>query len=96
MSELTTKAANGVYANKSAIFWFLLFSINALCTSIGGALTGAQWNTLDAQSHLMIFIAVLGNWTGTIMAFFKSHQKTPPTLTISDDSNPRAFVASGK
>lgn len=71
MSTFITQAK----AWKFAIFWFVLFSVNALCTSVMAALTGADWATLDPQSKFMICVAILGNWTGTIMAFMSKAAK---------------------
>jgi hypothetical protein len=69
MSELINRTKLTVIEWKMAIFWFCLFSLNALGSSIMAALTGAVWNELDSQSKFMIVIAVMVNWTGTIMAF---------------------------
>jgi hypothetical protein len=58
-----------------AILYFLLFSINALCTSITAALVGSDWANLDRQSKFMICIAVLANWTGCLLAFISKAAK---------------------
>lgn len=52
-----------------AIFWFILFSCNALGTDIMVALTGAVWANMDGQTRFMIKVAIFVNWSGTIMAF---------------------------
>ncbi len=58
-----------IWEFRLAIFWFLLFSLNALGTCILASLTGTKWAELDTQNRWMIFIAVFVNWSGTIMAF---------------------------
>lgn len=69
MSDNVKSAGATIWEWRMAIFWFCLFSVNTLCTSITAALVGADWAQLDTQSKLMIVIAVIGNWTGAIMAF---------------------------
>lgn len=59
-----------------AVFWFCLFSVNSLCTSISASMAGAVWSNLGPQDRFAIYVAVIGNWTGTIMAFLsKAAQK---------------------
>lgn len=69
MSELINKTRLAAVEFRMTIFWFILFSLNALGTSVLASLTGTDWATLDPQSKFMIVVAVLVNWTGTIMAF---------------------------
>lgn len=77
-----------------AILWFVLFSVNALCTSMVAALTGSSWVLLDNQSRLMIVIAIIGNWTGTVMAFISkqstrfSQGSTPPVNEPTNFTQP--------
>ena len=49
--------------------WFCLFSVNSLATSITASLLGTNWMTLSGQQKFEIVVAIIGNWTGTIMAF---------------------------
>lgn len=53
----------------SVILYFALFSFNALATSTTAALIGAKWETLSAQEHFMIFVAIVANWTGLVLVF---------------------------
>lgn len=73
MSEETKEKINNLTASvlewRLAAFWFILFSVNSLCTAITAALVGADWATMDAQARFMVCVAVVLNWTGTIMAF---------------------------
>lgn len=52
-----------------AVFWFLLFSVNSLCTSITASMAGSVWMNLGEQEKFTVIVAIIGNWTGTIMAF---------------------------
>lgn len=62
---------------KMAVFWFILFSVNSLCTSITASMAGSVWGNLDPQSKFTIIVAIVGNWTGTIMAYLsKQSQRT--------------------
>ena len=58
-----------------AILWFVLFSLNALGTSIIASLTGAQWDELKGQQKFLICTAIFVNWTGTIMAYMSRAAK---------------------
>jgi hypothetical protein len=76
---------------RMAVFWFCLFTINSLCSSITIALTNATWNTMDGQSKLLVFIGVIWSWTGTIMAFISnsaSRIKQTGELFPANDSKP--------
>ena len=64
-----SKAGNAIWEWRIAILLFLLFSVNSLCMIILAALAGADWAQIDAQAKFMIYVAVLGNWTGVILAF---------------------------
>ena len=76
MSEILNKAKVQWLAYRMAVAWFVMFSLNALCTSVIASLTGAKWDALDWQQKFMICVSIVGNWTGTIMAFFsKQSQK---------------------
>jgi hypothetical protein len=63
------KAKLAVIEFKIAICYFILFSINTLCSAIIISLTGKDWSTLKTQDHFLIIIAIIMNWTGTIIAF---------------------------
>jgi NADH:ubiquinone oxidoreductase subunit 6 (subunit J) len=75
MSQLMDKARLQVIAYRMAIMWFFLFSINSLCSCIVAASAGSVWTNLDAQAKVTVIIAVIGNWTGTIMAFLSDARK---------------------
>jgi len=73
-------------AYRIAAAWFFLFSINALCTAVIAALVGKDWTNLPSQDKFIIVVSVLGNWTGTIMAFLSrtSQKLAPPHPPTSD------------
>lgn len=87
---------SGAWAYRVAIIWFCLFSINALCTAIVVALVGCTWIALDFQSKFIIIIAIVGNWTGTIMAFVsksaKKIEETGNPLDITQITGDTTFV----
>lgn len=55
--------------------WFIiligiLFSVNSLCSCMVAALAGAgKWDALDGTAKFIIVICIIGNWTGTLLAF---------------------------
>lgn len=65
ISDLTTS----ILEWRMAIFWFVLFSVNSLCTAITAALAGTEWAHIDDQAKFMVYVAIVMNWTGTIMAY---------------------------
>lgn len=68
----------GVFSRQRlAILWFALFSINALCTAILGALSGAEWTELHLQARFLIVVSILASWTNTIAALFKNLVQPP-------------------
>lgn len=69
MPDSIKNAGTNIWEFRMAIFWFILFSTNALGTAVIASLTGTDWETLDPQDKFMICVAVFVNWTGTIMAF---------------------------
>lgn len=72
MPEPVQKLTAAFDVHKVTILFFVLFSVNSLASVILAALTGAQWSELDAQSRFMIVLAITANWTGVLMAFFRS------------------------
>lgn len=70
------------------VFWFCLFSLNSLGTCVLAASSGCVWEQLDTQSKLTVIVAVMTNWTGTVMAFLsKTAQRikqNPNDLPIDD------------
>lgn len=90
MSETVKNIKTTAWEWRIACFWFLLFSLNSLCTSIMASLVNANWTDMDRQSKFLMIIAVMGNWTGTIMAFIsqqaKRIQKTGLPFPTGDDT----------
>jgi hypothetical protein len=60
---------------KIAAFWFVLFSVNSLCTCITASMAGSVWANLGPQDKFTVVISIIGNWTGTIMAFVSKQSK---------------------
>jgi hypothetical protein len=71
MNALLSKA----FEMRLAAFWFILFSINSLCTCVLAASSGCVWNQLDTQSKWTVVIAVAANWTNAIMAYVSKAAK---------------------
>lgn len=69
MSELMNKAKSSIWEFRVAIGWFIMFSINALCSAIMISLLNTTWSNLDGEAKFLIVVGVVWNWTNTIMAF---------------------------
>ncbi|MDE2097616.1 MAG: hypothetical protein KGL39_10245 [Patescibacteria group bacterium] len=69
MSDLVKGTITQARMWRMAIFWFILFSINSLCTCIVSAMAGSVWANLGSQEKFTVVVAIIGNWTGTIIAF---------------------------
>lgn len=63
---------NAGMVHRMTIVMFVLFSVNSLGTVILASLQGVDWSTTDHQTRFMIGLAVLTNWTGMLMAFFRT------------------------
>ena len=50
----------------------VLFSVNSLCTSALGALSGMDWAASTTQVKVQVVISIIGNWTGVLLAFFRT------------------------
>lgn len=78
---------------RMAILWFFLFSINSLCSALMIALANVTWVTLDFQGKFMIVVALIWNWTTTIMAFLSAQakriKKTGDLFPIGEDDTQR-------
>ena len=60
---------NTFWQYRVALFYFALFSLNALGTCVVTALTGKEWGELSATQHVIIVAGIGTNWTGLMMAF---------------------------
>lgn len=54
---------------KITVMWFILFTVNSLGTCILAASAGCVWDNLGWQEKLTVVLAVIVNWTGTMMAW---------------------------
>ena len=66
---------NVVWAYRIAICWFFVFSLNALATAILAASIGTMWADLHYQDRFEIVLAIIVNYTGTMMAFMSKAAK---------------------
>ena len=56
---------------KRLVIWYAaLFSVNALCSCIIASFTNATWEDMLWPKRILTGIAILGNWTTVLMAFF--------------------------
>ena len=80
---------------KMVILMALLFTINSLASAIILSFLNVDWSSLTATSKWLIVIAVVQNWTGTLMAFFNktiSRVEQGKFPIDTGDTNPQAFV----
>jgi len=70
MSELISKAKEQVVIYWLLGFYFMLFTASALASCILASLIGADLSSLDRQGKWMIALAVFGNWSTIMLAFF--------------------------
>lgn len=76
-------------AYRVAVLVFGLYTVSTLCFAIIGALTGREWEQLDGEDKLLIVLAIIGNWTNTLMAFIsKRAQKLENGTDTSTKTTP--------
>lgn len=54
----------------TVILYAVLFSINALCSCIVAAFTNATWEDMLWPKRVLTAIAIVGNWTTVLIAFY--------------------------
>jgi len=74
-----------------AIAFAILFSLQSLCTCIVAAFVNTSWDEMSTFKHVMVCIAILGNWTTTLMAFLSKTMARleagkPPIDVIEGDT----------
>lgn len=52
-----------------AIFYGVLFSLNALFTAIIASFMNTEWSSLTETKKFLLVILILQNWTGVLIAF---------------------------
>jgi hypothetical protein len=75
---------------KMVIFICVLFSVQSLCTCLTAAFVNITWEDMSGFKRIVLFIAVLGNWTTLLMAYFsKTFARMEPQLgsVISNGDN---------
>ena len=84
MSELVQNTRVKIWEFRMAILWFCLFSINALCSCMIAALTGAKWETLDFQSKKLkkIHAITLKNIIQVEVHFMLLRELKPIIITL--------------
>lgn len=81
--EAVNNAGRHIWAYRLAFLWCFLFSANALGAAMIAALTGAEWSALTTQKKIMIGVAIMVNWTGTMMAFVsKAAKRADPAIEL--------------
>lgn len=58
--------------HRLAIGFLVLFSVNSLCSSISGVLSGMDWAQSSAQQKWQAGFSVIGQWTAVLLAFFRT------------------------
>lgn len=74
---------------RMAVFWFILFSVNSLCSAIVLSMEGKDWSVLTKWQKFIIVVMVLMNWTNLLMAYIsKASQriKQDPDLPLEVDT----------
>lgn len=67
---------------KMVIFICALFSVQSLCTCLTAAFVNITWEDMSGFKRIVLLIAVLGNWTTLLMAFFsKTFARLEPQIT---------------
>lgn len=64
--KLTTKEK---LATNMTLVWFILFSVNTLCSSMMAGLAGKYWSQMNPEDRFIMVVAIVMNWTGSIQAF---------------------------
>ena len=67
--QIKTTLTTSLVEFRMAILYFSLFSVNAFCSARMIALANVTWSTLDTQGKFMIWVALIWNWTNTVLAF---------------------------
>jgi hypothetical protein len=70
MSEFFTKAKEQIIIYWLLGFYFILFSLSALSSCLLASLIGSDLKTMDNQGKWMVALAVFGNWSTIMLAFF--------------------------
>lgn len=72
------------------IFFALCFTLNSLATVYVAAFSAINWSDLNGTQRSVVIAAMLSNWTGVLMAYFKQTRKRlqsgDPEPWISDTS----------
>lgn len=58
--------------HRIAIAFLVLFSVNSLCASISGVLSGMDWAQSTTQQKWQAGFSVIGQWTAVLLAFFRT------------------------
>lgn len=71
MLEFLTEQMKKEAARGMAVTLLLLICVQNLCTSIMTALAGTNWELADSQTRFLIFVSILANFSGALIAFFR-------------------------
>jgi len=91
--QIKSTISTSLIEYKMAIVYFVLFSINALCSALMIALANVTWSGLDSQGKFMIGVALIWNWTTTILAFMsKQATRIKQTGDLFPSGDTQQFV----
>lgn len=68
MKEFLTSARKTLVYYWLAYVYVFLFSLNSLSTAMIASLINTQWGSLNSTDKFLIVLAVVSNWTGTMLA----------------------------
>lgn len=75
VEQFSTNTKSAIIEWRMAICWFVLFSTVSLAAATMGALTNANWSTMDGQGKFQMLLAIFVSWGTTMMAFFSKAAK---------------------
>jgi len=55
--------------NRIIVGYVILFSLNSLAAVMVAALMNTQWSSLTGTERFLLFMVIIQNWTGTMLAF---------------------------
>jgi hypothetical protein len=77
-----------------AIAYIILFSFGSLATATIAAFTGVDWSALSHTKRMVIVVAIIANWAGTMLAFLNtSLQKMNDYINSQPPDAPAATSA---
>lgn len=72
----------------AAAAWLFLFTTVSLCTAITASLVNSDWDNMNGQSKFLMFVAIIGSWGNTMLAFFSKAAKRVQQQITDDGEEP--------